>query len=166
MSKAKNDFFPEGYKEPTGNYMKLQQGENVFRVLSSAITGYEYWNLDNKPIRSKTQWTSTPSDIKRKDDGKPSAVKHFWAFVVWNYAAKKVQILELTQKGIMSSMKAYIGNKAWGDPKGYDLTVTKTGSNLDTEYVTMANPHSDAPKEDFTINLDALFELEGDPFAV
>ena len=167
MSKIKNesDFFPEDYKEPTGNYMKFNIGENVFRVMSPAVTGYEYWNTDNKPIRSKTQWASTPADIKRKDDGKPTPIKHFWLFAVYNYAAEKVQILELTQKGVMSSMKAYIGNKQWGDPKGYDFTVTKSGSGLDTDYITMANPHSDAPNVEFDINLEAIFEEGGDPFA-
>jgi hypothetical protein len=166
MSKKETDngFLPEGYTEPEGNYMKLQEGENTFRILSSAVTGFEYWNTENKPVRAKTPWTSTPADI-RMDKGKPSSVKHFWFFAVWNQKANKVQVLEITQKSIMSSMKAYINNKQWGDPKGYDFTVTKSGSGLDTEYVVMANPHTPAPEAKFDINLEAIFEKEGDPFA-
>ena len=35
---------------------------------------------------------------------------------------------------------------------------------FDTEYVVMANPHSEAPKAEFSINLEAIFD-GGDPFA-
>ena len=163
-----NEFFPEGYKAPQGNYMKLQDGENTFRVLSLAVVGWEYWNAENKPVRSKTQIMGIPEDI-RYEDGKPSPIKHFWAFCVWNYEAGRVQILEITQSTIQTAIKSYIGNKRWGSPKGYDLTVTRSGSGFDTEYVVMANPHSPLLKEAEEeykarkINLDALF-TGADPF--
>lgn len=158
-TKKENGFLPEGYKEPEGNYMKLAEGENTFRILSSAVTGYEYWTKDNKPVRAKENWVSTPKDIKLNDKtGLPTAIKHFWIFAVWNVEAGKVQVLELTQKSIMNSMKAYIENSKWGDPKGYDFTVTKSGSGLETKYVVMANPHSPAPDVKFDINLEAIFE--------
>lgn len=159
-------FFPKGYKEPEGNFMKLQDGENVFRVLSSAVTGFEYWNTDNKPVRSKEEWTTTPEDIKMDDKtGKPTAIKHFWVFAVWNHKSEKVQVLTITQKGIQSSMRSYITNDKWGDPKTYDFTIKKSGSGLTTEYEVMANPHSDAPDADISnINLNAIFEADGDMF--
>jgi len=106
-----------------GNYYKFKQGENRFRILSSAITGYEYWNKDNKPIRSKEGFEGTPEDMK--PDGQ---IKHFWAFIVWNYEAKRVQIMELTQKTIMYSIGALSDNAKWGDVKGY------TGSALGQYY--------------------------------
>jgi hypothetical protein len=165
MTKEKGGFLPEGYKEPEGNYMKFNEGENTFRVLSSAVTGYEYWNKDTKPVRSKTPWKTTPKDIQTDNkSGKPTPIKHFWVFMVWSYRAEKAQMLEVTQKGIMSSMKAYIANKQWGDPKGYDFTVTRTGSGIDTEYVTMANPHSPAPEATYDVDLEQIFVVDGDPF--
>ena len=170
MSKIEDDFFGKDYKEPEGNFMKLQDGENTFRVLSKAVTGHEYWNKDGKPIRAKEPWTTTPADIQTKVDAKgnekTTAVKHFWVFAVWNHKAGKVQVLEITQKSIRTAMKAYITNEKWGDPKTYDFTITRSGSGLDTEYVTMANPHSEAPKADISgINLQAIFEADGDIFA-
>ena len=163
MTKEKEGFLPEGYKEPQGNYMKWQDGENIFRVLSSAVVGYEYWTADTKPVRAKEAWTSTPADIKKDKDGKPTGIKHFWYFAVWNYTAEKVQVLEITQKGIMSSMKAYIMNEKWGDPKTYDFIVTKSGSGFDTDYVVSVNPKSDAPKATFDGDLESIFD-GGDPF--
>ncbi len=77
-----NDFFPSNdYKIPeTSNYLKLSEGEHTFRVMSSAIVGYVYFNKDNKPVRSRTQFDETPSDIKK--DGR---INHFWAFVIWRH---------------------------------------------------------------------------------
>jgi len=126
-------FLPENYEVPVSasNYTKLQDGENNIRVLSSAIIGYEYWNNENKPIRSKEYPKDTP-DIRLDKDGNPTRIKHFWAFVVWNYEQKRVQVLELTQKTLMGGIKALVDNEKWGDPKGYDLTITRIGEGLET----------------------------------
>lgn len=165
-----NDFFPSAdYKLPTSsNYMKFQEGENSFRVLSSAITGYEYWNTQNKPMRSKEGWDETPDDIKREKDG-GYRINHFWAFIVWNYAAEKIQILELTQKSIMRVIESYVKNPKWGSPTNYDFLITRTGSGLETDYAVTVNPKDPLdPKiaEQYSvkkINLSALYEGK-DPF--
>lgn len=168
---ASAGFFPEeDYKIPTtSNYMKFVEGDNVFRVLSSAITGWEYWNTNNKPVRRKESWNGVPDDIKTDSDG-TVRINHFWAFVVWNYNDKKVQILELTQKGIMKYMQSLIKNPVWGNPKGYDITVNRTGSGFDTEYTCTANPPTELAKEikdkyeTMDINLEALYD-GADPFS-
>jgi hypothetical protein len=162
----KDDFLPKDYELPEtpSNYARFQEGINRFRILSSAITGYEYFNTDNKPVRSKEAFESTP-DLKK--NGK---VKVFWAFVVWNYQTKSIQILELTQKTIMNAIKGFISNEKWGSPFSYDIAITKTGEGLDTEYQTQAEPPigepSDEVKEAFMdkpVQLGALFVNE-DPF--
>ncbi len=162
-----NDFFPtDDYKIPsTSNYMKFLEGENAFRVLSSAVVGYEYFNNENKPVRSRVPFDEMPQDIKKE-----GRINHFWAFVVYNYDEKRMQILELTQKGIMKTMQAYIKNPKWGSPKEYDFIVTRTGSGLDTEYAVTVNPKSALDKEVSAMyeanppKVDALFEGK-DPFA-
>lgn len=163
-----DNFFPDSdYKMPeTSNYMKFNEGDNTFRVLSSAVIGFEYFRADNKPVRMKTSPDVIPSDIKEG-----GAIKHFWAFIVYNYEAKRIQILELTQKGIMKTMQSYIKNPKWGNPRDYDFIVTRTGSGMDTEYAITVNPK--APIEQsitdrFTkmkVDLEALFTND-DPFKV
>lgn len=160
-----NDFLPSNYEVPQseGNYMKLKQGSNTLRVLSSAIVGYEYWNKESKPIRSRVPFTETPDDAKL-DNGqfKP---KHFWAFLVYNYDAKKVQILEVTQSTIQSAIEALVKNPKWGTPLKYDICITREGEKLDTEYAVVPEPHSDAPVLNIPpVNLEALFS-GADPFA-
>jgi hypothetical protein len=164
-------FLPEGYDKIPSNsrYMKLQDGENTFRVLSSAVTGWLYWNSSNEPVRSKERWDEIPHDIRIESDGKQSKVKHFWAFVVWNYGEKMVQILEITQAQIQTGMKSLVDSKHWGDPKNYDIAISRAGSGFDTEYVVQGippkplDPKIAAEYQKFKIDLNALF-AGGDPF--
>ena len=168
MSQA---FLPNDDKLPVtqGNYTKLQDGENNIRILSSAIVGYEYWNTENKPVRSKLYPKETP-DIKLDKDGKPSRVRHFWAFEVYNYDTKSIQVMEVTQKTIMEGIKALVDNSKWGDPKQYDISITKTGEKLDTSYNVVPNPKEELSEEvknlqiNTEINLEALY-TGADPFA-
>lgn len=163
-----SDFFPtENYEVPKSpsNYMRFEDGINRFRVLGKAILGYEYFTKDNKPVRSKDAPEEVPADMK--DDGK---IKHFWAFPVWNYQENRVQVLELTQKSIQNAIKALIDNPKWGDPYNYDIAVTKTGKNLDTEYNVQGEPpigpvdkEIKDKYENLDINLSALYS-NGDPF--
>lgn len=160
-----DDFLPTDYEVPAtgGNYMKLRIGENRFRVLSSAIVGYLYWTKENKPVRSRSLWDEIPEDA-RLEEGvfKP---KHFWAFLVYNYEAKKMQILEVTQNTIMTAITAYVRNPKWGDPKTYDMAITATGEGLSREYATIAEPHSESPILNVPhLDLTVLYE-GGDPFA-
>ena len=158
-------FLEKDYKMPVNsNYYKFKEGKNKFRVLSDAITGWEYWTTENKPVRSEEPFEDMPEDIKKDKEGKVR-INHFWAFIAWNYEAKKVQVLELTQKSIMNAIKAYIDEPDWGDPKGYDIVVTRSGAGFDTEYQTIANPHTKfTEKVDISkIKLEALFANE-DPF--
>lgn len=165
-----DNFFPDSdYKIPeTSNYMKFLEGDNKFRVLSSAITGWEYWTNQNKPVRNKENWDSVPDDIKFEKDGSVK-INHFWAFIVWNYRANKVQILQITQKGIMKFIQGLVKNPKWGNPKGYDITISKTGSGFDTEYTFIADPHSSVDEsienkyQKMNIDLEALYKGD-DPF--
>lgn len=167
MNNKNNDFFPTAdYKVPvTSDYVKFAEGDTTFRVLSSAIVGFEYFNTDNKPVRSEEMFDETPGI-------KPGTrINHFWAFVVYNYEASRIQILEVTQKGIMTAMKALIDNPKWGSVFNYDITVTRKGTTMnDTEYTVMPNPATPLEEsiknqyEAKSINLEALYTGEN-PFS-
>ena len=164
-----NTFLPEGYQAPVSasGYMKLQDGDNQFRVLSSAITGYEYWTNDNKPVRSPYPFENTPN-IKTVD-GKISRVKHFWAFVVWNYATKAVEILEITQSSIQNAISNLVADADWGDPMAYDIKISRSGAGLETEYAVSPKPAKKIDTEivaafgDKKITLEKLYKSEN-PF--
>lgn len=147
--------------------MKFKVGENRFRILTPAIVGTLGWTQaqGGKPIRKPV---GVPHIVNEVD---PSTLKHFWAFGVWNVNAKKVQVLELTQKTIMRAIKALTQDEDWGKPTGYDIVVTKIGDGLETEYSVNPKPQtpvSEEVKEAWSqvkpkFDLNRLFE-SGDPF--
>ncbi len=162
-------FLDPKYEIPVApsNYMRFQKGMNRFRILSPAVTGYEYWTKDNKPMRSKVRWDFIPTDIKL-ENGQPTAIKHFWAFVVWNYNENLIQILQITQSTIQSSIKAGVDLRK-GNATNNDIGVERKGDGFDTEYtVQFADPSPVLPEIEEAykakkIDLEALFE-GGDPF--
>lgn len=163
-------FLPENYTVPEApsGYMKLKLGRNKFRILSSAIVGWVYWNKDGKPVRLKEQPDLIPQDIRVDKDGFPETIKHFWAFIVWNYNENSIQILELTQATIQRGLKIKIDNRE-GKATENDFIITREGEGLKTEYdidVAEATPipaEAEIAFNDKKINLNALFTNE-DPF--
>jgi len=74
-------------------------------------------------------------------------VRHFWAFVVYNYDAKALQVLELKQQTTMRTVEALIRSPKWGDPRGYDLIIGKSRTGTrerDVEYSVIPEPPSEA----------------------
>lgn len=106
MNKSQ-DFLPPNYDVPSkrGNYMRFAEGENRFRILGFPIIGWESWEEmgdgTRKPIRRPMDKPFSVDEIENPED-----IKHFWAMCVWNYQEEKVQILEITQKGIQKSIRA------------------------------------------------------------
>lgn len=151
------DFLPNDYELPKtggGNYTKLKQGTNKLRILSSPVLGYIRWE-DKKPLRTRSRMTPE--------------CRHFWAVKVYNHDTKAIEVWEITQASIQESL-VNLSRGLWGDPKQYDVEVTRSGQDLDTRYqVTTCKPEA-LPTEaqelsvDTPVNLDALFD-GGDPFA-
>lgn len=154
---AKNVPKPQG-----GGFMRLKQGANKFRVLSAPVMGYEYWvEKEGKPspVRVKEYPVALPGNLK-----KDSKIKFFWAFIVWNFDTKAVEILELTQSSIIAAIQALVNSEEWGSPEGYTITVTRTGEKLDTEYSITPSIPKPVPSEvtdafkSKVIRLEALFD--------
>ncbi len=152
--------------ETQNNYMKLEKGENKFRILDSPIAGFEYWQeADGKkmPVRKKTE-AELPKDVDK--------ARYFWALPVYNYATEKIQVLEIIQKTILKEIKVLSIDADWGDPTNYDIVVNRTGEMMETEYSVMPKPAKELPKEvqdewkelqKNGFNLEALFD-NGNPF--
>ena len=165
-------FLPTNYTIPDSqsNYMKFEQGENRFRIMSSPIMGYEWWiEIDGqrKPKRVTMEEQIHPDDLNGE------VPKHFWAMVVFDRRDSKIKILEITQKSIQRTLKGLANDDDWGDPKGskgYDIVVTREGEKFETKYQVTPKPKK--PLEDgiealykaSNVKLEALYKGE-DPFA-
>lgn len=166
---------PENYefKENTGtsNYLKVTEDPQEFRILTSPVIWWEYFRTEwdkSVPVRQKSEFDWIPSDSKNWE--KP---KEFWAFAVWNHTLGKVQIMEITQQTIKKEILKYAqDDENWGDPKKYDLRISKSGKGKETKYTVTALPKSKFESESDEkwafelakpINLEALFD-GSDPF--
>jgi len=135
-------------------YLSLEQGLNKFRIVGPAITGYEIWkdNPDGgrQPVRQKLDFTDEQLkslNADTEEDGTYRPAKFFWAFPVWNYNNSLVQIAQFTQKSILKSIKSFMKNEEYGNPLGYDITVTKTGDGMLTKYEVVPSPPKDVSKD-------------------
>jgi hypothetical protein len=173
-----NNFLPKNYEMPETErrFMEFAEGQNTFRILAPAIVGYEWWedtgNGDRVPVRVRTA-EEVPQRVRNATDSRDKA-KHFWAFPVYNYEAKAIQVLEIKQQTIMRAIDALVKSRKWGSPLGYDLIVekVKTGSrDLDVEYHVIPEPPSELDEgiaelsRQVPVNLEALYKGE-DPFGV
>lgn len=158
---------PKDVKIPksTGQFAKLQDGRNKFRFLSDIVRGWEGWK-DKKPFRHEGDTCKIKdAQVDKKPDGKPN-INYFWAMAVWNYAEEKVQVLEITQKTIMTPLYDMEQNADWGDLKGYDIEINKKKEGDKTSYTVLGippKPLSDAIKqayEDSDVDLTKLFAGE------
>jgi len=159
-------FLPDDYVSPSGNsgYMRIQEGENKIRILSSPVLGWEDWR-DKKPLRYKMD-KKPSSSIDPK-----SPIRHFWAFVVWDYADKSVKIFEVIQATIRKRIESLSKDSDWGSPYFYDLKILKSGQKTDTEYVVNPLPSNRNLPQDIKdafakkpINLEELYTGQ-DPFS-
>ena len=167
-------WLPTDYKIPEstwGNYFKISEETQEFRILTSPVIGWEYFKEEDwksVPVRQKAEFDGIPSDSKNGD--KP---KEFWAFVVWNHTLGKVQLMEITQQSLKKEIWKYAKDEEnWGDPKKYDFSVSKSGKGKETRYTLMALPKSKFDGDDDEagafelakpVNLEALFD-GADPF--
>lgn len=161
--------FDKEYTEPAGqsSYLKFKAGKTKFRIMDLGIVGYEYW--------TETDGKRAPKRVHSIDDVPPryragkDAPKFFSAMVVWGYDAQRVQVLSLTQSSVRKALRALADSEDWGDPRNYDITVTRTGSTKDdTEYSVTPGKTGAMPAaivaEAAKVDIDALMD-GGDPFA-
>lgn len=132
--------------------MKFLKGPNRFRILTSPTLGWVTW-VDNEdgsrqPIREAFSKTRPNSDAK-----------HFWAMGVLDFADDTVKILEITQVGIIDAITALATDPDWGNPKEYNLTVTRKGEGKDTKYTVTSAPHKELSDEQRAIVADVMLDV-------
>lgn len=160
------NFLPTGYEAPksVSFYTKFEDGDKVkLRILPSGledrncITGFEYFEeMDDGKKKPKRSISST----------KHIEEKHFWAFKVYNHNLGIVQLCSLKQKGLMKALSDLFTNEDYGDPLGYDITISRTGKGMDTEYGLVPSPPKplNAQYEDKNINWNNWLDSE-DPLS-
>lgn len=131
--------------ESPSSFMKLEKGENTFRILDNPINGLSYWQdlPDGKraPIRKKLD-----EQIDYSEQGTDD-IKYFVAFPIWNEKIHSVQVLEITQKTVSRAIEEIIANPKWGDPREYDISIQKSGEGKETKYSVVPNPKEELSED-------------------
>lgn len=161
------NFLPDDYEAPQmgGGYMKIQKGENGnrIRILSKPIVGWLSF-IDKRPKRSPFNQPK-PATLDPKNP-----VRHFWAFIVYNYDEGAVQILEVTQAQVRKPLEILAKDKDWGAPFFYDIRIKKEGEGINTKYSVTPLPGKPVTQDIIDAfnakraNLEALWD-NSDPFA-
>ena len=138
-----SDFFDPSYKMPNkqDQFARLAQGANKFRFIGKSVTGYEFFvEVDGKPVKLTKKDPFTKDELDNLASFKESKPRYFMACCVYEYASDSFKLLSLTQNSILSAIRDAIQNPDYGDIHGYDITITKKGEALATEYSVLPSP--------------------------
>lgn len=159
-----------------GDYFKLATGQNKILIVGEAVTGYEYWTNEDKPVRSKTKFNEPLENpkvrqVKNKKTGetenKVETQKFFWAIPVYDYKDESYKLWQITQKSIRENLASIQSNSDWGNPVGaYSISIDKKGEGLLTEYTVMANPTKDKKEiEKIVAGYKDIIDIDGALFS-
>lgn len=161
-------FLPENFEldKWQSSYTNIWEWDVRIRILSDSLTGYQYYNTDNKPVRSKDKPEWTPSDIGKNkfDHTKDNKIVQFISFVVWNYNTKQIEVCTIDKKTVIEQIWGLYMDTDFWDPKWYDIKIKKTWEGNDTKYTVLPwkiEETSDDIKTQYinkNVDLEKLFE--------
>ena len=167
------DYLPKNYQEPKlpTNYLRaFEQGDTKVRIMSPMIRGWKFWVEGGiNPTTNqeeKGRMIYLPEDAKLDPHTKP---RFFWGFVVFNHNHEMIQIMEIISTQIKEPLLGYFHDPQWGDPRGYDIVISREGVGLTTRYQVRPYPNSEISEavqqlyKAANIRMERLFEVQ-DPF--
>lgn len=134
-----------------------------FRILTPKSLNYwTTWtkNPDEekpKPARTPEKPNPLPKNINYSFD-KPD-VFYFDCFVIWNYELKRYQIFEFKQIPIRKRLEEYAIDPDYGNFINYDISISKKGQGISTEYSIKTPPMFDPKTKDLVKNTMTQEEL-------
>jgi len=123
-----------------GNFLTIEDGENVVRILSEPIHYLVYFlGKGIKPVYAE----NADDEMKTKNQ-----VTHRFACYVYNPKVKKVQLAELGWSivKVISKFAKSSQNSFKGCPP-YDIIINRSGSGKQTEYAVMPGRNEDKMSE-------------------
>lgn len=169
------EFFGEGYKLPevsTWKYSRIEKDKTLrIRILSKPLIGWEYFNTEKKPVRSKTRPVKLENPSISTYTWKEAPAQEFWALKVYNVDSKQIEVFSINKKTIKEMMmNLYLDDDYWSF-LNYDLKISKTWEGTETKYSVLPWKVEPLSKEVLElaektpVNLEALY-LGDDPFKV
>jgi len=162
-------------------FLKLKEGANKVRFLADHLVCFEIFvemtddtnQKQIKPLRKSEPFTSEElSHLVLKD--KKEKQKLTLIQLVYDYSDEEFKFLSIGQNSILTALKEYSQNPDYGNPTNYDITISRKGQNLETEYTFMPSPPKPLDKAvkarsknlnfDLTKLLDGQYPADNYPF--
>jgi hypothetical protein len=126
-----------------GGFFDFEKGDNTFRFVCNPVWGYRY-TYDFREEDKEEEYPFYEFGAKGVDEDK---MKIVMKAVVWDVENKDLKFIEISQNTIINAIQAYSDNDKYGDPKGYNIVVRKTGEGRDTRYSVIAEPPEDQSED-------------------
>src|SRR5882672_1062111 len=129
-------------KESSGMFLRLKSKEEKcrIRILASPLREPQIWIDGRKAPMPATEVIELSSGqwatIMRKPDYRIAEVYHF---IVMDRADGQPKIFSTTG-GVYGKVRDFAKNEEWGDPKNYDLTITRTEMPGKNYYEVVPSP--------------------------
>ena len=146
MSNETNGWDSVENVESQSDYLTLEDGKNKLRIMTVPVTGWERW-VDGQPERVRGGKTDAPG----------SDWSFIWVVSAYDYAAEAPKIWAIHQSTIRGALMGHKDDASWGDPTSYDITVTRSGSGLNTTYQVTPNPKEEFPAFIDPVAVDSIF---------
>lgn len=147
-------------EQGSGNFMKLQPGENKIRIVSKTFNFKKHGFKDaNGKYSSKI---CSGEGCEFCAEGNVPKNRYAWTIIDRKETddSKKVKILEVGWS-IYAQLLSYAKDEEYGDLTTYDVKVKKTGEGLDTEYQVVASPKtSELTAEEQQLVVEAKVDIE------
>jgi len=127
----------------SSDFMRLSEGSNVVRIFTKPYQSYIVWTQDatGKTRKIKSAVNNCPL-IKRGETAKPN-----WHIGVINRETGEPAILEIGPQ-IFKGILELKGKAAWGDPRAYDIDISRKPKGTNPLYTVSPNPKSKLTDEE------------------
>lgn len=148
-------------------FLKLKEGANKVRFFPEHLVCFEIFVeiLDEKnqrqikPLRKTEPFTS--EELSQLTLNNPAdKAKLTLIQLVYDYADEEFKFWSITQNSLLTALKEYSQNSDYGNPVNYDITISKKGQNLDTEYTFMPSPPKPLDKTIAKRSKNLTFDLK------
>lgn len=123
----------------TLEFMRLQEGANVVRILGNPQQFYVNWLTLPGGKKKKVNTPDSPELAQRLEDAGFKRQAR-WFLKVLDRKDNKFKLLEIS-KQVFLGVKNLYNNKKWGKVTEYDITINKGKPNTQPLYNVTPDPH-------------------------
>lgn len=128
------------------DYMKLNEGDNVVRIVTKPYQFQVCWLKDTSGVSRKVR-SALSKDCPLVKRGEK--LQKRWYVGVIERRSNACRILEVSSQ-IMAGVKNHADDQDWGDPRGYDINIKRAAPGSQPLYSVLAKPKKPLTDEEKT----------------